>query len=170
MYSFLFLGCHSSLHDMHVFEYHHIKQLLHCINFSFLSIYRMASAAFDIELESFITMLYTCEAAVYLDTSPSRKDTLKKYLVSALVPISTICKVLGFVDSEQLETHGESIEEICQKLLQNMRFKIEYLKSRNKNEHVIKSLRKVTVEKINPKLKQYINVSNFHGVLIDDEL
>ena len=77
MYSFLFLGCQSSLHDLHVFEYHHIKQLVHCINFNFLSIYRMPSAAFDVELESFITTLYTCEAAVYLDTSPSRKDTLK---------------------------------------------------------------------------------------------
>ena len=80
----------------------------------------MASATFDVELESFITTLYTCEAAVYLDTSPSRMDTLKKYLASALVPICTICKVLRFVNSEQLETHGESIEEICQKLLENM--------------------------------------------------
>ena len=32
-----------------------------------------ASAELDIELESFITTLYTCEAAVYLDTIPSRK-------------------------------------------------------------------------------------------------
>ena len=67
----------------------------------------MASAVFDVELKSFITMLYTCEAAVYLDTSPNRKETLKKYLISTLVPISTICKVLRFVDSEELETHGE---------------------------------------------------------------
>ena len=80
----------------------------------------MASAACDIELKSFITTLYTCEAAVYLDTSPSRKETLKKYLISALVPISTICKALGFVDSKELETHGESVKEICQKLLENM--------------------------------------------------
>ena len=84
--------------------------------------------------------------------------------------VSEPLKVLGFVDSEQLVIHGESIKEICQKLLENMQFKIEYLKSRNKNEHVIKILHKVIVEKINPKLKQYINLSNFHGVLIDNEL
>ena len=65
-----------------------------------LSIYRMASVVFDIELKSVITMLYTCEAAVYLDTSPSQKETLKTYLISALVPISTVCKVLRFVDSQ----------------------------------------------------------------------
>ena len=52
----------------------------------------MASAAFDVELETVITMLYTCEAAVYLDTSPSQKDKLKSrlYLISVLVPISTM--------------------------------------------------------------------------------
>ena len=129
----------------------------------------MASAAFDIELESFITTLYTCEAAVYLDTSPSRKETLQKYLISALVPISTICNALRFVDSKELETHGESIKEICQKLLENMQFKIEYLKNMNKNEYVIKILHQVVVKKINLKLKQYVSVSDFHGVL-DDEL
>ena len=73
----------------------------------------MASATFDVELESFITTLYTCEAAVYFGYQPKQKGHFKNYLVSALVPISTICKVLGFVDSEQLETHGESVEEIC---------------------------------------------------------
>ena len=50
-----------------------------------------------------------------------------------------------------------------------MRFKIEYLKNRNKNKYVIKILRQVVVKKINPKLKQYVSVSDFHGVL-DDEL
>ena len=80
----------------------------------------MTSAAFDVELESVITKLYTCEAAVYLDTSPSQKKTLKKYLISMLVPISTVCKALGFVDSQRLDTDGQSIEEIFQKLLGNM--------------------------------------------------
>ena len=64
----------------------------------------MASSAFDIELESFITMLYTCEAAVYLDTNPSRKEALKKYLISACVPISKICKALRLVESNELKT------------------------------------------------------------------
>ena len=129
-----------------------------------------ASAELDIELESFVTMLYTCEAAVYLDTMPSRKQMLKKYLISASVPISTIYKALGFTESEnELDTDGQAIEEICQKLLDNIRIKIEYLKNRNKNECVIKILCQVVVEKINPKLKQYMSVLDFHGVL-DDEL
>ena len=81
-----------------------------------------ASAELDIELESFITMLYTCEAAIYLDTMPSRKHTLKKYLISASVPISTICKALGFIEpKKQSDINGQAIEEIFQKLLENIR-------------------------------------------------
>ena len=129
----------------------------------------MASAAFDVKLETVITMLYTCDAAVYLDTNASQKESLKKYLISALVPISTVCKALRFVDSQQLDTNGQSIEKICQNLLENMPFKIEYLKNMNKNQYVIKILHQVVVEKINKKLKQYISVSDFHGIL-DDEL
>ena len=38
---------------------------------------------------------------------------------------------------QQLDTEGESDEEICQNLLEHMRFKIEYLKNTNKNQDVI---------------------------------
>ena len=97
-----------------------------------------ASAELDIELESFITMLYTCEAAISLDTMPSRKQTLKKYLISVSVPISTICKALGFIESEkESDTDGHAAEEICQQLLENIRIKIVYLENRNKNKYVI---------------------------------
>ena len=60
-----------NLHQNLDFIFEHFIETLHCINFILLSIYRMACAAFDIELETVITMLYTCEAAVYLDTSAS---------------------------------------------------------------------------------------------------
>ena len=106
---------------------------------------------------------------MYLDSSASQKETLKKYLISALVPISTMCKALGFVDSQQLDTNGQSVKEICQNLLENMLFKIKYLKNMNKNQYVIKILCQVVVEKTNKKLKQYISVLDFHAIL-DDEL
>ena len=70
-----------------------------------------ASAELDIELESFTTTQYTCEAAVYLDTMPSRKQMLKKYLISVSVPISTVYKALGFTESEKKsDTDGQVIE------------------------------------------------------------
>ena len=81
----------------------------------------------DTELESVITTLYTCESAVCLDASPMRKQTLKKYLLSAIVPISTICKALGFNNSEQIHDDGP-VEEVCQVILENIRLKIESLK------------------------------------------
>ena len=79
---------------------------------------------------------------------------LKKYLISVSVPVSTIHKALGFIESEkESDTDEQAIEEIRQKLLENIRLKIEYLKNRNKNEYVIKILCQGVVKKINPKLK-----------------
>ena len=127
----------------------------------------MACSNIDIELQSFITTLYTCESAVYLDASPMRKQTLKKYLLSAVVPISTICKALGFNDSEKIQEDGP-VEEVCQLILENIRLQIEFLKGRTKNTHVIDMLHRIVVKKINPKLKQYVSVSDFHCVLEDN--
>ena len=112
----------------------------------------MACSDIDIELESFITTLYTCESAVYLDASPMRKQTLKKYLLSAAVPISTICKALGFNDSEKIQEDGP-VEEVCQLILENIRLKIKFLKGRTKNTYIIDLLCRIVVKKINPKLK-----------------
>ena len=69
---------------------------------------------------------------MYLDPNPSRKETLQKYLLSACVPISTISKALGFGESEEVDTEGQTMEEICQELLEKIRIKIEYLKNINK--------------------------------------
>ena len=79
-----------------------------------------ASGQLDIELESVITTLYTCQAAVYLDLNPSQKEILQKYLLSACVPISTISKALRFVESEEVDTEGQGVEEICQELLEKI--------------------------------------------------
>ena len=79
----------------------------------FCSIYRMAGSNIDIELETFITTLFTCHSAVYLDAIPMRKQTLKEYLLSAAVPITTICKALDFNDSAKIQ-EDEPVEEVCQ--------------------------------------------------------
>ena len=127
----------------------------------------MACSNINIELESFITTLYTCEPAVYLDASPIRKETLKKHLLSVVVPISTICKALAFNNSEKIQEDGP-VEEVCQLILENIRLKIKFLKGRTKNTYVIDLLCRIVVKKINPKLKQYVSVSYFHCVLEDD--
>ena len=128
-----------------------------------------ASCDLDIQLEKFITMLYTCESTVYLDTILTRKQTLKKYLISATVPITTIVKALGFVEHQPLDTQGPIVEETCQKLLEDIRIKIEYLKYRKKNIKVTQILHRLVVDKIMPKLEQYIHVSDIH-FLLDDSL
>ena len=127
----------------------------------------MACSDINIVLESVITTLYTCESEVYLDASSMREQTLTKYLLSAIVPISTICEALGFNNSEQIQDDGP-VEEVCQVILENIRLKIEFLKGRTKNTNVIDLLCRIVVEKINPKLKKYVSVSDFHCILEDD--
>ena len=127
----------------------------------------MANSNIDIELDSLITTLYTCESTVYLDASLTRKQTLKKYLLSAVVPITTICNALGFNSCKEIQPDGP-IEEVCQLILEDIRLKIEFLKGRTKNTCVIDLLHRIVGEKINPKLKHYIKSSDFYGVLDGD--
>ena len=96
-----------------------------------------------------------------------RKQTLKKYLLSAVVPITTICNALGFKLSGEIHT-DEPVEEVCQLILENIRIKIEYLKSRYKNDYVSNFVREIVMEKINPKLKKYITLTDFHCGFKDD--
>ena len=89
----------------------------------------MASSNVDIELDDTISTLYTCQTAVYMDSSKTRKQMLKKYLLSAVVPITSICNALGFKLSGEIQM-DELVEEVCQLILENIRIQIEYLKSR----------------------------------------
>ena len=86
-----------------------------------------AGCDLDIQLEKFITMLYTCESAVYLDTIPTRKQTFKKYLISAAVPITTIVKALGFIKHQPLDTQGPIVKETCQNFLRISELKLNTL-------------------------------------------
>ena len=87
----------------------------------------------DVQLDTFIRTLYSCESAMYLDNNGGRKQTLKKYLVSAAVPISTIVQNLGFVQHEVVNMDLPTVEEMCQKILEDIRLKIEYLKYQKMN-------------------------------------
>ena len=70
----------------------------------------MASSDVDIELDNAISPLHTCQTVVYMDSSETRKQMLKKYL-SAVVPITSICNALGFKLSGEIQT-DEPVEEV----------------------------------------------------------
>ena len=127
----------------------------------------MASSDLDIELDDPINTLYTRQTAVYMESSETRKQTLKKYLLSAAVPITTICNALRFKLSGEIQM-DEPVEEVCQLILENIRIKIEYLKSRYKNDYVSNLMHEIVMKKINPKLKKYITLTDFHFVFKDD--
>ena len=123
----------------------------------------------DFQLDTFIRTLYSCESAVYIDNNGGRKQTLKKYLISAAVPISTIVQNLAFVQHEAVNVDLPTVEETCQKILEDIRLKIEYLKYRKMNQKVTDILCRVVVKKIKPKLNKYIDVTDIHS-LLDDSL
>ena len=173
---FFILDCHSNCS--------YCFYLVHCIHkiFFFISydisilflINRMATSQphtseLDVHLDTFIRTLYSCESAIYLDSNGSRKQTLKKYLISTAVPITTIVKNLGFIQHRAVNLDLPTVKEMCQKLLEDIRLKIEYLKSRKINQKVTDILHSVVVKKIMLKLDNYIDVSNIHS-LLDDSL
>ena len=123
----------------------------------------------DVQLDTFIRTLYSCESAMYIDNHCGRKQTLNKYLISAAVPISTIVQSLGFLQHEAVNVDLPTVEEMCQKILEDIRLKIEYLKYRKMNEKVTDILRRVVVKKIMPKLNKYIDVTDIHS-LLDESL
>ena len=85
------------------------------------------------------------------------------------MPISTIVQNLGFIQHEAVNMDLPTVEEMCQKILEDFRLKIEYLKYRKMNQKVTDILRRVVVEKIMPKLNKYIDVTDIHS-LLDDSL
>ena len=123
----------------------------------------------DVQLDIFIRTLYSCESAIYVDNNGGRKQTLKKYLISTAVPISIIVQNLGFIQHEAVNVDLPTVEEMCQKILEDIRLKIEYLKYQKMNQKVTDILCRVVVEKIMPKLNKYIDVTDIHS-LLDDSL
>ena len=119
----------------------------------------------DIQLDTFIKTLYSWESAVYVDNNGGRKQTLKKYLISTAVPISTTVQNMGFVQHEAVNMDLPTVEETCQKILEDIRLKIEYLKYRKMNQKITDILHRVVVGKLMPKLNKYIDVTDIHSLL-----
>ena len=78
-------------------------------------------------------------------------------------------KALGFIEHQSLDTQGPIVKETCQTLLEDIRIKVQYLKYRKKNVQVAQILHRLVVDKIMPKLEQYIHVLDRHSIL-DDSL
>ena len=86
------------------------------------------------EFKDFITTLYSVEAAVYLDNKPSRKNTLKNCLLSVSNPITAIVTALRFKEEQEVNLDLGTVEDVIQKLLENIHIKIEFLKLMDLNE------------------------------------
>ena len=76
--------------------------------------------------ESFIETLCSTHTAVSIDTDAQRKLEFKSYLVTALVPFTTLSTNLGYTQ-EDPDFTVRTTDEICHKILRNMKDKVYFI-------------------------------------------
>ena len=65
-------------------------------------------------LEEILVVLHSTQVVIYIDANSSKNlPVLKKYLVSAVLPIAGIYNTMGKTSEEQSVTEKDSIEDQC---------------------------------------------------------
>ena len=73
---------------------------------------------------------------VSIETDAQQKLELKLYLVTALVPFTAISRSLGYTQDDPDFTVGTT-DEICQKILTNMKDKILFIQSLDWKDDIV---------------------------------
>ena len=79
------------------------------------------------KFEDFITTWYSVKAAVYLDNKPSRKNTLKNYLLSVSNPITAIVTALGFKEEQGVNLDLELLKMLFKNCWKTFASKLSFL-------------------------------------------
>ena len=85
----------------------------------------------DVVFESFICTVFTTISAVAGDSNLARVNRFKLYLLTAVVPVTTISTSLGLEHDQHVDTTGTS-STVCQRILADIK-KVKFL------QHVPKS-------------------------------
>ena len=94
--------------------------------------------------------------AVDIDDVLERKTMMKGYLLSAVVPVTTISKSLGLEQEDQEFTTGMT-DAVCYRIIENMIRKIKFLQELPKSDHVVYLLnRKHQPIKVNGRLQKIL--------------
>ena len=89
----------------------------------------------DFIFESFIETLCSTHTVVFIDTDAQQKLKFKSYLVAALVPITTLSTNLGYTQ-EDPDFTVRTTDEICHKILSNMKDKIYFIQSLDRKDDI----------------------------------
>ena len=97
----------------------------------------------------------------------SKKLEFKLYLVTALVPFTTFSRNLGYTQDDS-DFNLRIIEEICHKILTNMKDKISFVQCLDQKDDIVlvgilNWFVKEKIEKIRHKLLMYHHMTYFYN-------
>ena len=87
----------------------------------------------DVVLDSFICTVHATLSVVAGDTDLVRVNRFKLYLLTAMVPITTISRGLGLEPDQHVDTTGTS-SEVCKGILMDIIKKVQFLKQLPKSQ------------------------------------
>ena len=121
----------------------------------------------DSIFEHFIETLCSTHTAVRIDTDTQRKLEFKVYLLTALVPFTTISRNLGYTQ-EGPDFTVRTTMEICLKILTNMKDKIAFIQSSDQKDDItfvglLNWFAKEKVQKVRLKLLMYHHMTDLYS-------
>ena len=118
----------------------------------------------DFIFEHFIETLCSTHTALSIDRDAQLKLEFKLYLVTALVPFTTLSRNLGYTQDDPDFNLGTT-EEICHKILTNIKDKISFVQYLYQKDDIVlvallNQFSKEKIEKIRHKLLMYHHMTD----------
>ena len=101
----------------------------------------------DIVLDSFICTVHTTVSAVAHDTDLVRVNRFRLYLLTAVVPVTTLSNGLSLEPDQHVDTTGTS-SAVCQRILTDIIQKVKFLQDLPKSQRVLALLNQFITEKL----------------------
>ena len=125
----------------------------------------------DVVFESFICTVCTTISAVAGDSDLVRVNRFKLYLLTAVVPVTTISTSLGLEHDQHVDTTCTR-SVVCQRILADIIEKVKFLQHLPKSHRVFELLNRFInekLDKIQSKLDAYLNMTDFYTAVCQDE-
>ena len=106
----------------------------------------------DVVLESFICTVHTTISAVACDSDLVRINRFKLYLLTAVVPFTTVSSGLGLEHDQHVDTTGTSLA-VSQRILADIIEKVKFLQHLPKSHRVLELLNRFITEKLDKNMK-----------------
>ena len=122
--------------------------------------------------ECFIKTLSSTQTAISFDTDANQKLEFKGYLLTAIVPITTVATGLGYTQEDPDFTYG-STDDKCHKVIMSMIQKIEFIQSLNRGDDfwllaLLHSFANHKLQKIKHSLLTYHHMTDLYNKMVHD--